>query len=301
MTAVHRGGRVLLTRPVGRADDLAEHLREAGFDPDHHPFVQLVPEADTDLREAVADLAAGRFAWLVLTSAVAVEALAALSATSTPTVLSIGPATRVAVVGEATAAALREHGVEPTLVAHGSGASLVDLMPAPAEPGETVLFPASSAAADTVPAGLAAAGYRVQRETAYRPVSVALDPSVPRDLRRGAYAAIVLTSPMIARLAAALPLHLDTAVVTIGEPTTLAARDAGLRVDAQASSPSTDGLVAAVSAALSASGVAPSGPGALRTADIVRTDDSPRAADRTPTPTDQNPVPTSGAGPEGES
>lgn len=244
--------RVLLPRPAGRTDDLVERLRDAGFAPEHHPFLELLPEADTDLREAVQDLADGAFAWLVLTSPAAVTALSAFDGSEDRrgVLFAVPEGTRIAVVGEGTAAALREAGVSPDLVAHGSGAALVEELPAPAVPGEAVLFPASSAAADTVPAGLTGAGYRVRQEVAYRPVSVALDPQVPRDLMHGNYAAIVLTSGMIARLAASLPIHLSTAVVTIGEPTTRAAQEAGLRVDAQAAEPTAAGLTVAVREAI---------------------------------------------------
>lgn len=254
--------RVLLPRPAGRGDDLVERLRAAGLDPEHHPFLELVPEADTDLREAVQDLAAGAFAWLVLTSPAAVTALSAFDGSEDRRGVrfAVPAGTRVAVVGEGTAAALRKAGFAPDLVAHGSGAALVEDLPAPTAPGEAVLLPASSAAADTVPAGLAAAGYRVRQEVAYRPVSVALDPQVPRDLMRGNYAAIVLTSGMIARLAASLPIHLSTAVVTIGEPTTRAAQDAGLRVDAQAAEPTAAGLAAAVREAIDRRAAGTTGP-----------------------------------------
>ncbi|GAB2540695.1 uroporphyrinogen-III synthase [Brachybacterium huguangmaarense] len=248
--------RVLLPRPEGSGDALAERLRADGLDVDHHPFLDLAPEHDADIREAVADLAAGRFAWLVLTSPAAIDALDFFdgSEAARGVRFTIPAGTRTAVVGRGTAETLRERGYEPDLVAHGSGASLVAQMP-PADtdgPGNrpAVLFPASSAAAPTVPEGLAAAGYAVRREIAYRPVSRSVPPAVVERLRTGGYDAIVLTSSMIARLASALAIALTTKVVTIGEPTTLAAREAGLRVDVQAEEPSTAGLAAAVHRAL---------------------------------------------------
>ena len=53
--------RVLVPRPVGRAETLLEELRAAGFAAEHHPFLELRLESDSDLREAVADLAGGAF------------------------------------------------------------------------------------------------------------------------------------------------------------------------------------------------------------------------------------------------
>lgn len=243
--------RVLVTRPVGPGDSLVSLLRSAGFAPDHHPFIRLVHEQDEDLREAVEALGAGEFAWLVLTSAVAIDALDAYdgSAEVEGTRFTIPAGTRVAVVGKATAATLLERGYQADLIAHGSAASLVELMP-PAAEGERALFLASSAAGPTIQSGLAERGYAVQRETAYRPEATGLDLDTVHALATGAYAAITLTSPMIATLAAQLPLHLSMKVVTIGAPTSEAAREAGLRVDVQAAEPTNAALVAAVKEAL---------------------------------------------------
>lgn len=186
---------------------------------------------------------------------------------------------RIAVVGRGTAETLRERGLEPDLVAHGSGTSLVADMPPPAphdreltggedaatiaapgsHPGTVhrprptaVLFPASAAAAPTVPEGLAALGYTVRREIAYRPREIDLPEAVVRDLRTGAYAAVVLTSGSIARAAARIGMDPSTRVVTIGGPTTRAAQAAGLTPAVQAREPSTTGLTNAVIETLAA-------------------------------------------------
>ncbi|UYG17916.1 uroporphyrinogen-III synthase [Brachybacterium huguangmaarense] len=243
--------RVLVARPAGSGDALAERLGADGHAVDHVPFLELVPEDGDSLREAVDELAAGRFAWLVLTSAVAVDALSRLGTADTSNAgrLVVPVTTRTAVVGPGTAAALRARCVAADLVARGSGASLVAEMPDPSG-SEAVLLPLSAAAAPTVPDGLAARGYRVRRETAYRPVETVLDDRVVDDVRAGAYDVMVLTSSMIARRAAALGLAARTRVVTIGTPTSAAARDAGLRVDVQAAAPTTEALVTAVAEAL---------------------------------------------------
>lgn len=155
---------------------------------------------------------------------------------------------QVAVVGRATAATLRDRGLEPDLVAGGSGRSLIERMPAGR--GELALFIGSAAASPTVPEGLAALGYAVRREIAYRPEPAELPIEAAQDLREGRFAAIVLSSAMIARCAAAIGIGEGTRVITIGAPTTAAAREAGLRVHAQAHEPSTDGLLRACLMAL---------------------------------------------------
>lgn len=246
--------RVLILRPADSGAALVQTLAAQGLAPEHHPLIELVPEpphtpTGRSLGEAVGCWLAGDMAWLALTSPVAIDALDALVGGSWP---STSPS-RIAVVGRGTAETLRERGLEPDLVAHGSGASLVAEMPDPEHPGsDTVLLPASAAAAPTVPTGLAERGYTVRQEIAYRPRQLALPEGVAADLRAGAYAAVVLTSGSIARAAAAIGVGQRVRVVTIGGPTSAAARSQGLTVAAQAAEPSTEGLAAAVLSALGA-------------------------------------------------
>lgn len=247
---------VLVTRPAGRGEHLVHLLAQAGLHAEHVPLTHLVPTRSAELETARAELAAGVFTHLVVTSRTAAECLADDGATPVP------EGTEVVAVGEGTAAALARVGIRATRVADGSGAALVAAMP-PAAPGAAVLFPASAAAARTVPEGLRDKGYRVREVEAYRPAPLEAPPTVSAGLPSGRYAAIVLTSPMIARHAAELGVHPSTAIVTIGEPTSAAARTAGLAPACQAAEPSDEALVAAVRAALDApSATAPDGPSA---------------------------------------
>ena len=247
---------VLVTRPAGRGEQLVHLLAQAGLHAEHVPLTHLVPTRSAELETARAELAAGVFTHLVVTSRTAAECLADDGATPVP------EGTEVVAVGEGTAAALARVGIRATRVADGSGAALVAAMP-PAAPGAAVLFPASAAAARTVPEGLRDKGYRVREVEAYRPAPLEAPPAVSAGLPSGRYAAIVLTSPMIARHAAELGVHPSTAIVTIGEPTSAAARTAGLAPACQAAEPSDEALVAAVRAALDApSATAPDGPSA---------------------------------------
>ena len=247
---------VLVTRPAGRGEHLVHLLAQAGLHAEHVPLTHLVPTRSAELETARAELAAGVFTHLVVTSRTAAECLADDGATPVP------EGTEVVAVGEGTAAALARVGIRATRVADGSGAALVAAMP-PAAPGAAVLFPASAAAARTVPEGLRDKGYRVREVKAYRPAPLEAPPAVSAGLPSGRYAAIVLTSPMIARHAAELGVHPSTAIVTIGEPTSAAARTAGLAPACQAAEPSDEALVAAVRAALDApSATAPDGPSA---------------------------------------
>lgn len=237
--------RVLLPRPAGRGGDLMALLQEAGLLVEHHPFVELRLHEDAPLRDAARDLAAAEFEHLVLTSPRAVDTLLAGGGG-----LGIPPEVTVTVVGEGTASALRSVGREPDRIASGSGTALVKEFPDAASPGARVLFPASAAAAPTVPEGLAAKGYQVTQVVAYSPCLADLDPQVTDSLRTGGYAAVVLTSSMIARIAAQIGVHPSTRLVTIGDPTTAQARTAGLTVHRQADAPTDRALAEAVLAVL---------------------------------------------------
>ena len=240
---------VLVTRPAGRGERLVHLLEEAGLVAEHVPLTRLVPSGGRELEAARSELAAGGFTHLVVTSRTAAERLGA-ARPGAPAV-HVPAGTEVIAVGEGTAVALARIGVRATQVAEGSGGALVAAMP-PAAPGARVLFPASAAASRTVPEGLRATGYEVQEVEAYRPAPLEAPPEVSAGLPSGRYAALVLTSPMIARRAAELGVHPSTAIVTIGEPTSAAVRAAGLAPARQAAEPSDEALLAAVLAALDA-------------------------------------------------
>lgn len=227
---------VLVARPAGRGASLLQLLGAAGIAAVHEPLVHLAPATSEELTAARERLAAGGYTHLVVTSRTAAECLGAVT---------VPAGTVVVAVGGGTAQSLAQQGIASTLVADGSGAALVDQMPA-ADEGATVLFPASSAASRTVPEGLRAKGYRVHEVTAYKPRRLDPPPAVAVGMATGAYGALVLTSPMIARQAAAVGVHPSTAVVTIGEPTSRAVHQAGLPLAAQAASPTDEALVAAV-------------------------------------------------------
>ncbi len=236
MSALASPRPVLVTRPPGRGDALLARLADVGITAEHHPFQRLVPAPEAELDAVRALLAGGTCTHLVVTSPTVVEVLGAVQ---------VPAGTDVVAVGEGTAAALRTAGIPVTLVAGGSGAALVQEMP-PAGPGASVLFPASAAAARTVPDGLRAKGYRVQEVPVYRPEQLDLPAAVTTGLPTGRYAALVLTSPQIARRAAELGVHPGTGIVTIGAPTSAAVRQAGLPVGRQADSPDDAALARAV-------------------------------------------------------
>ena len=260
---VGRSRPVLVPRPAGRGDSLVTLLEQRGVAVENRPLTRLVLMSGPEIDLAQERLAAGEYTHLVVTSRTAVEALSpaeamaeapvappaaspAAPAPSIPSPAGVPPSTQVVAVGEGTAAALAAIGIRADVIASGSGAALVEEMPAASTARTSrVLFPASAAASPTVPEGLRAKGYRVDQVTVYRPEPIDLPEASVQALRTGGYSAIVLTSPMIARRATAIGIHPSTAILTIGNPTSVAVREAGLAVTLQAEGP-TDAALADV-------------------------------------------------------
>ena len=171
--------------------------------------------------------------WVLFTSRNAVDALFARLDGALP---------KVAAVGQGTAEALREQGVEPDLVARVSTQEgLAAELPRPAG---RVLFPAAEGARGVLVRELGADFVPV-----YRTVEL-----VPEHFPDAAL--VVLASASAARAFAALGV--GAPCVSIGPVTSAEARALGLRVVAEADSHDREGLVAAVKLAASNAGSSPS-------------------------------------------
>lgn len=211
--------RIVLTGTEDGGRRLAEGLIGEGHDVLRCPLVRV------ELVEGPRLSVAG-YDWLLLTSRHGVEALFRRVE---------GPLPQVAVVGPGTAEALREHGVEPALVAQRSTQEgLVAELPRP--PGR-VLFAGAEGARD-VPVRELGADF----VPLYRTVEDAPEAFPDADL-------VVLASPSAARALARLRRNLPC--VSIGPVTTAEAGRHGLQVVAEAGSHDRDGLLRAVKLAAS--------------------------------------------------
>ncbi|HEX2045129.1 MAG TPA: uroporphyrinogen-III synthase [Gaiellaceae bacterium] len=218
--------RVVLTRRAGANDRLAQRLREEGFDVAEAPLIRVEPLPGPPLRVEGYD-------WLVVTSRAGVAELFRRLA---------GPLPRVAAIGPGTAEALRERGVEPALVARDSTQEgLARELPSPAG---RVLFAGAEGARDVLVRELAADFLPLYRTVPLRPAAFP------------AGDVVVVASASAARaLAEAAP---GRACVSIGPVTSRAARERGLRVAAEATTPDVEGLVRAVKLAASRAASSPS-------------------------------------------
>jgi Uroporphyrinogen-III synthase len=235
--------RVLVPRGGSWGDGVAARLRELGGIPVIAPMLNFASAEDpAALANALHELQDGQFDWIVLTSATTVDVLVSQGTR-------IPDGTRVAAVGETTAAALQLAGYRVDFVptSDNSARGLVKEWPAEERHGR-VLVPQSDIAEPTLVAGLSKLGFQPEYVTAYRTVGVPVSPEVAADVASGRIGAILVTSGSVARQVAAqlTPLPDDTVVVCIGPRTAFDTRAAGLPVHAIAEERTTEALIEAL-------------------------------------------------------
>jgi len=105
---------------------------------------------------------------------------------------------RVAAVGEVTAATLRERGVDPAIVAAGSGANVLDRLPARLD-GLRVLLPCGEDATADLPETLHRRGARLAPLVLYRKTPMPRDAGLQQEIVERPFAAFSTTSPSAAQ------------------------------------------------------------------------------------------------------
>jgi len=239
------GWRVLVPRGGPWGDGVAASLRGQGATPVVAPLINFAPTNDQEsLDAALAALAAGEFDWLTVTSATTVDVLYAHRAV-------IPASTRVAAVGETTAAALQAVGYRVDLVpADDNSASamadqLIALEPAPSR----ILTLRSELAKPVLTRRLIEAGHDVRSVVAYRTVGVPVTERIAADVASGRINAILVTSGSVAeQVREQFPdLPADTVIAAIGPRTAKDARKLGLTVDVVADQQTVTALIGAVS------------------------------------------------------
>ncbi len=240
-----KGWRVLVPRGGPWGDSVAATLRAQGATPVVAPLINFAPSTDqATLETSLTDLANGAFDWVTLTSATTVDVLYAYRAR-------IPASTRVAAVGETTAAALNAVGYSVDLVpdednsAAGLAAQLIGLEPAP----RRILTLRSEIAKPVLTRRLTEAGHDVRSVVAYRTVGVPVTERIAADVRSGRINAILVTSGSVAeQVQAQFPdIPEDTVIAAIGPRTAKDARKAGLGVQVVAREQTVESLIDAVS------------------------------------------------------
>lgn len=246
------GWRVLVPRGGPWGDTVAAALRASGAVPVIAPMVNFAPTDHPDeLNRALHDLQQGAFDWVSLTSATIVDVLHSQR-------VRIPATTRIAAVGETTAAAAAAVGYEVSLVpsqdnsASGMVRELAEREPEPrrfltlrAEDAEPVLT-----------RGLIDAGHDVQSVVAYRTVGEEVPARVVEDVASGRINGLLVTSGSVAaQVVAQFGTIPDTTLIAaIGPRTATDAARAGLSVHLVARHQTVTGLIEAVVAASQESG-----------------------------------------------
>jgi len=239
------GWRVLVPRGGPWGDSVAATLRAQGAVPVVAPLINFAPTEDLEtLEKALADLAGGAFDWLTLTSATTVDVLFAYRAV-------IPPRTKVAAVGETTAAALQAVGYRVDLVPEkdNSAAGMADEMIALEPEPRKILTLRSEIAKPVLTKRLIAAGHDVRSVVAYRTVGVPVTERIARDVANGRINAILVTSGSVAEQVREQfsDIPEGTVIAAIGPRTAKDARKVGLNVDVVAPKQTVDALINAVS------------------------------------------------------
>ncbi|MYD86675.1 MAG: uroporphyrinogen-III synthase [Acidobacteria bacterium] len=249
------GKRILVTRPQAQAPELAERLDALGAESIEAPAIRIVPPDDMQpLDDACA--AAASFAWIVFTSANAVDAfLQRLDGPGGGDGKLAG--VRICAIGPATAARLARHGLSVDLApadhrGEGVGAALraaLDLR------GTRILLPRADIARPLLPDALRAAGAAVTEVTAYRTVAATAWPGadVRELLDRRRIDAVTFTSASAVRAVAqslgavrAVELLRPTVVAAIGPVTARAAGQLGVETTVMPSTYTTQALAQAL-------------------------------------------------------
>ncbi|MGH3079513.1 MAG: uroporphyrinogen-III synthase [Gaiellaceae bacterium] len=202
--------RILLTRPEGRNDELADALRADGHDVVCEPLIAVEPLGDEPIELDGYD-------WVVVTSVTGANELRRRGD---------GRARRVAAIGRATAAALGGADLVPSV---STQEGLLAELPRPAG---RVLFAGAAGARRLLVDELDADFVPLYRTLELRP------PDPPEaDV-------VVLASPSAARAFARLGRR--TPVVSIGPETTKAAEEHGMDVIREAATHDVDGILEAL-------------------------------------------------------
>ena len=240
------GRSIVVTRARSQASELAVRFEALGADVVEAPVIAVRLHPENIATECVA----GCWDWVVFASANAVEAFfAALASAELDTRALAG--TKVAAVGEATAAALGAFGVRPDFVPGNANAeALAEELPR--VNGARVFLPVSSLNDGRLAGGLRRRGAHVDQAVAYETVAERIDDQQTAEIA-AADAVVFSSASTVRNLAAALqgqPLSPAARLVSIGPQTSAALRATFGRVDAEAQQPGLDALVEATVLAL---------------------------------------------------
>lgn len=244
--------KVLITRPRTQADEFAEKLCSAGFEPIFFPVIEIQPIGNNvALERALEKL--NCYEWVVFTSVNAVDVVFGRLSPSLFGRGARGEGVRVAAIGPKTAEALRRRGVEPDFVPEEYVAEAIlpglgDLQ------GKWVLLPRAEIARQMLPEAIANAGGIAHEIIVYQTLPAQADEDGLSALKSGVDV-ITFTSAStvenffaISKQNGLNPLNLpnNPLFACIGPITEQAAKEEGLVKLVVAKEYTTEGLIEAI-------------------------------------------------------
>ncbi len=243
---------VLVARPEGRGEDLASRRTSLGAKVVLEPTIAFAPSPDpARVRDAITRIEG--YDWLVFTSGTGARFFAEALRDAGRQATTVGA--RIAAVGDATARALRAVGLDPGVTARdsraeGLAAALGDEM----APGRRVLWVRPEESREVLSATLREMGAVVDEVPFYRTVAAPGARRIAEDVARGAFTAVVFTSPSSFRFLVSAAGEKAEDVrsalgrvrrIAIGPVTGAELAAAGLPASAVAASPTEEGIAAA--------------------------------------------------------
>jgi uroporphyrinogen-III synthase len=238
--------KVLVTRPRTQADEFAEKLRSAGFEPIFFPVIEIQSiENNVALELALEKL--NCYEWVVFTS---VNAVDVVFDEYSVFILKENTGVKFAAIGPKTAEALRKYSIEPDFVPEEYVAEAI--LPGLGNlQGKWVLLPRAEIARKALPEGIVDAGGIAHEIAVYKTLPIEPDPEGIAVLKSGVDV-VTLTSPSTVQNFVAIckqngldPLNLpnNPLFACIGPITEQAAKEEGLVELVVAKEYTTEGLL----------------------------------------------------------
>lgn len=241
--------KVLITRPRAQADDFADKLRSAGFEPVYFPVIEICPiENNTALATALEKL--NCYEWVVFTS---VNAVDVVFDEYSVFFLKENARVKFAAIGPKTAEALRKYSIEPDFipeeyVAEALLPGLGDLQ------GKWVLLPRAEIARQVLPEAISNAGGIAHEIVVYKTLPARVDEDGLSALKSGVDVITFTSASTVENFFTICtqngldPLNLpnNPLFACIGPITEQAAKEAGFQNLVVAKEYTTEGLIEAI-------------------------------------------------------